>query len=101
MQKYLFIHIPKTAGVKIRHNIHMNSNYPHAKICVQEEGFDLRFMTDAELQDYDIISGHFGYGLRRRHQIYARWPRLLTARSMSRIRATIGFRNSTQTASCF
>ena len=66
MHKYLFIHIPKTAGVKIRHNIHMNSNYPNAKICVQEEGFDLRFMTDAELQDYDIISGHFGYGLRRR-----------------------------------
>ena len=66
MHKYLFVHIPKTAGVKIRHNIHMNSNYPHAKICVQEEGFDLRFMTDAELQDYDLISGHFGYGLRRR-----------------------------------
>lgn len=66
MQKYLFVHIPKTAGVKIRHNIHMNSGYPNAKICVQEEGFDLRFMTDAELQDFDIISGHFGYALRRR-----------------------------------
>ena len=66
MHKYLFVHIPKTAGVKIRHNIHMNCGYPDAKICVQEEGFDLRFMTDTELQDYDIVSGHFGYALRRR-----------------------------------
>jgi hypothetical protein len=66
VNRYLFIHIPKTAGVKIRHNIHMNVGFPHAKVLVQEEGVDLRFVTDAELQESDIISGHFGYALRRR-----------------------------------
>ena len=66
--KYLFIHIPKTAGVKIRHNIHMNAGYPHAKILVQEEGVDLRFITDVELQECDIVSGHFGFALRRRFE---------------------------------
>lgn len=66
MDKYLFLHIPKTAGVKIRHNIHMNLVAPQGRVCVQEEGFDLGAMTDAELQDFDIISGHFGAAVRRR-----------------------------------
>jgi hypothetical protein len=66
MAKYLFIHIPKTAGVKLRHNIHMNVGYPQARICVPEEGSDLRYHSDVELQSFDLISGHFGYALRRR-----------------------------------
>jgi hypothetical protein len=66
MARYLFIHIPKTAGVKIRHNIHMNVGYPDARVCVPEEGGDLRYHTDAELQGFDLISGHVGYALRRR-----------------------------------
>ncbi|QOV90173.1 hypothetical protein IPV69_02005 [Humisphaera borealis] len=52
--------------MKIRHNIHMNANYPDTRICVQEEGEDLRYYTDKELADFDLISGHFGFAIRRR-----------------------------------
>lgn len=79
MDKYFFIHIPKTAGVKIRANLHMNANFPHTKLFIPEEGDDLRYVTDTELNANNVISGHFGYALRRR--LDADWRALTVLRN--------------------
>lgn len=65
--KYAFLHIPKTAGVRVRSSIWSNTSN-NALVLIREEIEPSIFdgMRSHELEEYDIVSGHYGFDTLRR-----------------------------------
>jgi hypothetical protein len=71
MQIY-FLHIPKTAGSSVREMLRMNY---HGKVCPCWNYDDLASSSEACIEKYDVIAGHFGISLLN---LFDRHPLTLT-----------------------
>lgn len=64
--KLLFLHVPKAAGTAVERFVHTQLKPQAPKRYLRS--VDLVFVSDAELNASDYISGHVGYGICRRLQ---------------------------------
>jgi len=65
--KFIHVHIPKTAGTKVKTTITnvLKSSGIVYPVELHPEGYcmELMYYTDGELNRYDLITGHFGFGV--------------------------------------
>ncbi len=57
-----FLHIPKTAGTSVR--AALSDNFPASAIAPIMHPRELLCVPPVELRNYQLIAGHFGYGLK-------------------------------------
>ncbi|MCI5049072.1 MAG: sulfotransferase family protein [Rickettsiales bacterium] len=60
----VFLHIPKTAGSRVREVI--QAHVPDEQIHLIGLGFDLMYVSDRQLADHAVLMGHFGQALLKR-----------------------------------
>lgn len=71
-QLFVQVHVPRTGGTTLRNQLH---EMLMPEQCLMNYRAEIEYLSDAELNRYQLVSGHFSYGM---HRYFSRQPLFLT-----------------------